>query len=665
MAVNASTRQGFLEKAARLQLEGATCIGCGLKKALEVLNTGSEMPEGAIIVVLTDGLENRHPNISSVMPQLKKAKVTVNSVGVGVLADPKLEQLAMATKGTAHAFQDLRGNLALQLTATFVESTTTQLDDTLRTLTLVDAVVTFKNKFEKAFPIDGGVGNKTVVVIQPNSRKSLRLKARLVDPSGNECKECKETPDGPGIVIAIPSPAKVGTWKLKLETESRDEMDVTIQVKTRSRGGEPIRVTSKIGSIIVDKPYKAIVYAKVTKGKQAVLDAVVRAEVTGPKVQGKPDKWTIQLHDDGRDPDNHADDGTYSAYFTKFIGKGRYGVTSHVSNQDGTRLADDVGGSESFFSKPNITVVVGVAPEAEEGKDEYSVDDFDMEDTPNDEENPTTPEVSKPMDDFVRVGSKGTFEVTENITEEDVPPGRIRDLTVAGSEPGGNGTLLVDLTWTWPGAHMTEGKASSVTIRASEDYASVKSSFDDQTEITKDDVVAGNLDPLPSGAKHAVTVALPATFATPKSEDKSGWSAYIAARITNSYGGISNTSNIVEASYTPPPVTTTRAAVTNETSYTPPAVTTSRAAFTNKRPSPGGIFVGTTTTEDPNAEGDSDSSKGFLSIWSWILIFIVVAAVVAIIAIAIMRRAGKERPSGTDYTKFGSTMTSTMDSTTG
>ncbi|KAH9363849.1 hypothetical protein HPB48_020875 [Haemaphysalis longicornis] len=559
MPVNINTRRGFLDKIAGLRTDASTCIGCGLEKALELLNTPSEVPEGAIIILMSDGEENVRPDIKAVKPKVEKAKVTVNTVALGATADHKLEELAIATKAKAYAYQDLQGNLALELETAFIEATT----------------------------------------------------------------------------------AQVGTWKLHLETDSPDEIDVSVQVKSQARkdGGEPIRVTCEVGSILVGQPNEAIVYAKVTKGKQVVLNAVVHAEVTGPKVRGQPHKSTFLLLDDGRVPDNHADDGTYSGYFTKFIGKGRYAVSAHVSNQNGTRLADPLGGSGSFFSTPMLTLTTGCSfpnlthasntflVASLDAASEYPIDDFIVVNTTTEDTNSTTPGVSQPVDDFQRVASGGSFQVTEDIVENQVPPGEIRDLTVVDVQPGSNGTLLVQLSWTWPGAHLTAGKASAVRIRASEDYPRLKSSFDNQTEITNANVVVGNLDPLPSGARHVVTVALPAIFATPRSDGESNWSAYLAARVINSDGLSSYTSNIAVASYTPPPITTTVATTT-----TTPATTTATPATT---------ATGASATDAPNTGGfvtgkkDSQSSGVVPSLWAWILIAVAAAVVIALIVIIV------------------------------
>ncbi|KAH7974122.1 hypothetical protein HPB49_010210 [Dermacentor silvarum] len=105
-AVNLQTVQGFRDAVKDMSLDAQTCIGCGLRRAIEVLNTSSETPEGAIIVVFTDGEENKQPYIHDVWPQLLASKVEVVTMAMGDKAEEKLEKLAAETKGQSYFFPD-------------------------------------------------------------------------------------------------------------------------------------------------------------------------------------------------------------------------------------------------------------------------------------------------------------------------------------------------------------------------------------------------------------------------------------------------------------------------------------------------------------------------------------------------------------------------------
>ncbi|XP_077553234.1 calcium-activated chloride channel regulator 3A-1-like [Haemaphysalis longicornis] len=561
LLVNASTRQGFLDTINGLIPDGRTCIGCGLTAALKLLNTTSERSEGAVIVLVSDGKENEDPDILSVKPEVEKSEVTVNTVALMAAADHRLEELAVATKGKAYAFQRRQKNVASELETAFVQATSTQADHTQRVETLVDFAEVFKKKFERQFHIDAGVGNNTVVFIKRNYPERLDLKSWLVDPSGDRCQACKETHDSAGTIISIPSPAQVGAWTLHLETYRTAETAVSVHIKSQARsvGGEPILATCEVGYKLVERPEEAVVYAKVASGKRAVLNAVVEAEVTGPDVSGQPYQTTFLLHDDGQAPDNHANDGTYSGYFSRLMGKGRYAVYARVSNQNGTRVADPLECSGRFFSTAMFTLSTAPSPGA---ASEYPMDDFIIVNPTSDDAKGAAGDVLDTVEPFQRAAHCGSFQVNVDIVEEQVPPGDIRDLTVADVQVEGNDTLLVQLTWTWPGAHLTEGTAAAVDIRASTDYERLKSNFGNQTEITNASVVVGNLFPLRSGDKHVVTVALPAIFATHRDDGAREWSAYLAARVSNSDGLTSNNSNTVLAFYAPASAKTAAATTT-------------------------------------------------------------------------------------------------------
>ncbi|XP_054924904.1 calcium-activated chloride channel regulator 1-like [Dermacentor andersoni] len=111
-AVNKATVGGFRVAVHNMSTSGGTCIGCALEKALEVLRSVNETPEGAVIVLLTDGLENEHPYIDDVLPQLLEEKVEVLAMAIGDKAEDKLEKTASATKGKTFFFPDSHENIS-------------------------------------------------------------------------------------------------------------------------------------------------------------------------------------------------------------------------------------------------------------------------------------------------------------------------------------------------------------------------------------------------------------------------------------------------------------------------------------------------------------------------------------------------------------------------
>lgn len=661
MPVNVNTRQGFFNAVKQLQTIGTTCIGCGLQRALEVLRTPDETPEGGIIVLMTDGAENETPSLKDVLPELTAAKVEVSTMALGASADGQIEKLATLSGGKAFFFEDLQGNTAVAMETAFVESTTTQAAADKDYIRLKDVEKTLTTKLEEQFMLEASLGNNTVVIVDQVSSTSTDISVTLIDPSGQECKMCVEIGDKKTKKVIIPSPAQPGVWTIRVETSSSQKAEVNIQVKSQGKdpNSEPIRVDCRMGSLQVGKPNEAIIYANVYKGKKIVLDATVVAEVTGPN---PPHKSTEPLHDDGRDPDIEANDGTYSGYFVQFTGKGRYTVTAHVSSDHRARVSDPKIGSGSFYSTTMFSLSSGTLGPDTEADNEYPIDDFEEDNSTAEETNQTSTS-AEPAGAFQRVAVGGSFQVIEDIVQSQVPPGYIGDLKVIDVRPGPNDTLEVQLTWTWPGAHLTTGNASAVEIRASKDNARLDSDFEKQEEVTMTDVVEGSLDPLPAGYKHEVTFTFATKWSTRRPDGALDWKIFLAARVANSDGLKSKTSNVVKVTYTPPPVTTTVATTTTVTTTTTVATTTTvvtttegtttqptttEATTTEVTTTQGITTEAATTTESATTTATggerTQESRGHPQLWLWILIGgIVVVIVIAVVLVVLFRASAKNR----------------------
>ncbi|XP_049275802.1 calcium-activated chloride channel regulator 1 [Rhipicephalus sanguineus] len=328
MPVNVNTRQGFLNAVKQLQTIGWTCI------------------------------ENETPSLKDVLPELMAAKVEVSTMALGASADSQIEKLATLSGGKAFFFEDLQGNTAVAMETAFVESTTTQAAADKDYIRLKDVEKTLTTKLEEQFMLEASLGNNTVVIVDQVSSTSTDISVTLIDPRGQKCKMCVEIGDKKTKKVIIPSPAQPGVWTIRVESSISQKAEVNIQVKSQGKdpNSEPIRVDCRMGSLQVGKPNEAIIYANVYKGKKIVLDATVVAEVTGPN---PPHKSTVPLHDDGREPDIEANDGTYSGYFVQFTGKGRYTVTAHVSSDHRARVSDPKIGSGSFYSTTMFSLSSG------------------------------------------------------------------------------------------------------------------------------------------------------------------------------------------------------------------------------------------------------------------------------------------------------------------
>ncbi|KAK8756688.1 hypothetical protein V5799_000612 [Amblyomma americanum] len=494
--------------------------------------------------------------------------------------------------------------------------------------TLLDAEEEFTNSLEKKFQVDSAMGNSTVVHVKQKSPSNMRIQASLIDPSGQPCQGCHESKNGDKTAIAIPSPAIVGTWTLHMTSPTSTPVKVSVRVESepRTKDEQMLEVSCRVSHQHVNKFDESVILAKIKKGKKVVLDAVVLATVHRP--EKNPQAITIALHDDGLDPDVQENDGVYCEYFVDFIGKGIYPIKVEVSNQNSTRLDYRFSGSDSFITTSMLQDTMGAdagtswdpVSDFPEFQYEYPLEMLEIVDEfPEDKS--TTAET---MEDFQRAASCGHLNVTKDITIKQVPPGKILDFAVKDVRPGKRNSCLVQLTWTWPGAHIKSGKASALEIRVANNSWDLIYDFENQVEITEANVAEGNLDPKPPGGQHNVTLSLPPTFSSLRQDGEFNCQVYVGARVVNTDGLKSTTSRVVPVFYYPRPVTTTVAATTK--------ATTTRAPTSKV----------TTTQAEGAAKESIQGSDLVASPFFWVAVCCIAAAIVIVIAVAVSAILNRE-----------------------
>ncbi|XP_070397170.1 calcium-activated chloride channel regulator 1-like isoform X1 [Dermacentor albipictus] len=756
MAVNQRTVKGFREALNKLTPDRRTCIGCGLQCALEVLNTPSESPEGASIVLLTDGVENEQPYIHDVWPQLLAAKVEVVTMTMGDKAEEKLEKLATETKGQTYFFPDRLENLsrayieanssAHELThhrlGLITTSETTKGNATEQLVSgqattlsnlyeLAPQVAAFKEDAERShrkatnelrnlandtrlaisqsadgecFPNDGydptfdidnafkdhltwgerskkpmyimyitkgfngtvqetfildeGLGNNTVVRIIRHPAEHYSLMAWLVDPTGKRCQNCEEVENGTEKSLTIPSPATPGTWTLQVECSRKGRVLITMEVTSQFRDDNnwPIAAKCEVEDETVTEPDDAVISAGVGKGGHIVLDATVTAVVLNTEGRSCP----VRLRDNGIDPDNVADDGWYTGFFTQFTGKGRYAVRAYVYGDNKTSHAYR---TEGF--PPDISISSAGVALPPNGPTLHAPGNYTFVDTLLGKKTPTVP--------FERVAYCGYLNVKRDMRQTDVPPGIIKDLDFFDGYVESDRTAVIILTWTWPGAHMTHGKAAAVEIRGSTNRTSLQSDFDSQVLLSN--VVEGNLDPLPAGSKHNVSIALPREWETSKPGDRDfTLEGYLAARVINADGlkgklSRSRKLSFLVVNFTAESLTTGASITTRamgqtksgpeRTTRVPEKPYTKTIQATTSTPptkgEPGRDPLETTTPEAGHGRKNDSTS-----VIIWILLALVAGVVVSAITIILLLRAQSSRIAENQATATSTATMTTM-----
>ncbi|XP_075526350.1 uncharacterized protein LOC142558074 [Dermacentor variabilis] len=231
---------------------------------------------------------------------------------------------------------------------------------------------------------------------------------------------------------------------------------------------------------------------------------------------------------------------------------------------------------------------------------------------------------------FERVIACGSFKVTSNLQEADVPPAGLIAFDRIAWHLEKDRTPVVTLIWIWPGAHMTNGRAAEVEIRGGTDEDGVFDHFDSQERLTS--VVEGSLEPLPAGSEHEVTISLPRHWG-PAYRGNDGFylTAYLAARVVNAEGLKSETSRVLAMSFRIQNITAQSPSAvadaltpTKPSAKASPATTTTRQASTDPPRDPA-----TTPTAEVQHEGQT-------SVFVWILLVAVALVVVMAVIITLL-----------------------------
>ncbi|KAH7974108.1 hypothetical protein HPB49_010148 [Dermacentor silvarum] len=585
---------------------------------MQVLTKPNDPPYGSIVMLVTDGMESVEPYLRSMIPSLVNSLVEVSTFALGTAADPKLEELAAATNGRVFYFPDSQNFAAVHMEVALQTASTPGMVDSAWPIMILHDERNFTNQTSLEFAIDIGLTKKaTVFLTRVHAEQDIRI--WLVDPDGQPCTSCRTAIISDLVNITIPDPAQPGIWTLRVNSTNNDTMDINVRVMAQPEDNtEPIITNSQMTRKASTQKSDVVVIVAVTKGNKVVLNARVVAYITDP--YGR--LTTLTLLDNGKGADMFPDDGKYSQYYTKFAGNGRYVVKARVNGKE-TRVACCASCSGSAIMPRRLLTL----PPGHCGL----TLDYDMSCFPTSNESfeGVPPPQGEPIGPFQREVDVGSFDVTDDLHEHMVPPVAVRDLTVSDAGPGKNGTLLANMTWTWPGKHMTHGTASSIDIRASKDFKSLDEHFESQVQIDSTSLVQGDLIPRPGGTTNVVTISLTRELAEER-ENFTMWRVKFALRVNNSYGLMSGISNIAQLAYDDWSKT--------EGGYHGKKYTPKVPEGLPARPTTAGKSS-PKSTQDNSAEDESDDGTSSTSLIPWLLALLVAAVVVGSAVLWILKRS--------------------------
>ncbi|XP_057373421.1 calcium-activated chloride channel regulator 4-like [Daphnia carinata] len=503
--VNENTRQQLMDNVP-YYTEYNTCIGCGLQIALNMLRPGGK---GGVIVLVTDGMENEHPYIAEMYPQLIDAQVHVVSIAFGKAAETEIEVLATKTNGKSYFIND-NGNYD-ELNDAFTGSLTYQPAVPVGGLTVIlfQAKYQYGSRFENSVFVDYTVGRNLTFRLEYTQRNYI-VSFSVQSPSGQVYNQPTYDNSAKLALIIIPDLAEEGEWKFTVIVNSayfQDYARVIVTSKPRTDSAAPITVECSVpsGTVVANAAVMPVrLVAVVTRGRNRVIGANVIAHVVSPDSAD----YVVKLEDTGVGADTAKNDGIYSLYYVALNVTGRYTLVCEVNSTAGTYIDDGV-----------------------------------------------TSQQRTTMGNFERVQSGGAFRV-EIPMRTTYPPSPVTDLKVMAMQVD---QMSFTIEWTAPGDQLDVGTASAYQIKYSTNFDSLMdNNFDSSSSVQfeSQDVIDGSMQPLEYGSKQNVTLRLPST-----ADDAT---YYIALRTINKNNVASNTSNVVSVQIvrvkppqTQPPTTTT------------------------------------------------------------------------------------------------------------
>ncbi|XP_075526671.1 calcium-activated chloride channel regulator 1-like [Dermacentor variabilis] len=657
--VNKATVGGFRVAVHNMSTAGGTCIGCALEKALEVLRSVNETPEGAVIVLLTDGSENEHPYIDDVLPQLLEEKVEVLAMAIGDKAEDKLEKTATATKGKTFFFPDSHENTP----KAYIEATESpEHGHTRQRMGLItpneigesttsvpvahgDETVGFYN--EKFSPREGAL--KAIPEISDRASKNQIGKladvaelhslqsadSKCFQLSGYDSTIAIQVSFGDSvgsdavkpITVMSESESFVGTLEKTFIIDGDIGNNTVVTVSCASGQSCPLSVqlvdpagkkcqnciednTDLKKMLTIPSPAQAgtwMLQVKSSSADRVKVSILVMSEVRD--ATSMPVLASCEIPKGSvRAPDEAIIDVSVSKGDKAVIGAKVMAVVVNTQGLWCLPLLDS--GLEGYVWQPKASDFEPLP--ANYSQAHYLLDDVE----------PTPP--------FQRVIACGSFKVTSNLYEAQVPPSGLIAFHSTIGHVEKDRTPVGTLIWIWPGAHLTNGKAAEVHLRGGLDEDGVFDDFENQERLTS--VVEGSLEPLPAGSEHEVTISLPRHWGPPPSDDDSFYlTAYLAAQVVNAEGLKSERSRVLQLVYE----------IDNITAQLPSAVAD---PLTPAKPS-AKVSPATTTTKPARTEPPRDPAttptaevhhEGQTSVFVWILLVAVALVVVMAVIITLL-----------------------------
>ncbi|WAR27855.1 CLCA1-like protein, partial [Mya arenaria] len=426
--------------------DGGTCIGCGLKLAIdEIIKTFPTSSKHSEIILMSDGEEGT--NNLTITEQATRAKdlgILIHTVAISNQSSVRLADVSKITGGKS-LFLEIGG------TITFVSVLSKALSNSItgggcKSEEMRSGTLKNSSVLNFYFTIDDGLGlNTTVVIFPSNPGLNFDFELRREEGFLEKSLNISETP----IMARLTGKLKKGTYFVVVKTKPDTAINWEYDVKSKSKDNHQVTVTTRFSDDVV--------YTDVLKGNAPVLNANVVA-TSG--------KCFVILRDNGIGKDITAGDGTYTGQ-----------LTCPKEGRSETRVT---------VKANSIIIVTGIVGAATLNPDAF--EEIVIEES------------------FERFSLVEDANLSPTTIGDTTSPGKITDLRIEDVETNGN-TRHFTIRWTATGDDRYTGQATTYQFRYANDLDSLLNNFGNAQAL---DIGQHNLYPRDSGEDEAVDISVTA-----------------------------------------------------------------------------------------------------------------------------------------------------------
>jgi hypothetical protein len=330
-----ATRSRIKAKVAGISPGGKDAdIGAAATKALEGF-TAPGISEDSIwaVYLIADGLSTKGIDPTSVIADYQEDYASLYTFGYGVEdeAAAVLQEMAWTTEGEYY-FVNNTSDLATAFNDAY-ELTSMAVDVDIKAGA---DIVSKSSPFTVPILVDSTLGQLMIDVYYPGDANPT---LKLLDPRGvsggvAECGASEEEDYEETLCYFTVSDPISGTWQLRAETTGAD-VELYYWVSGSMKDDEftyYAEADTVDGNYVINPSKPALLYAMVSK-EYPIMKAVISGDLELPNGDVQPIDW----RDDGKAPDDEANDGVYAASLS-LQEEGDYYVTVMFDNSAGTAM---------------------------------------------------------------------------------------------------------------------------------------------------------------------------------------------------------------------------------------------------------------------------------------------------------------------------------------